>query len=219
MSWPPARTPDRSRGIEHSVGTVSERSLARRSGAVAGYLLISMSVTVLVASILSNPWFSLEQNAISDLGRRSARMATVYDAGLVTGGLLFVFFLGQTYREQATNLGRVGLGLFGLTGIALLLIGLRSNGVDLPDSYALTFALTGGLGVLFLGVSMLRRDVAFARPFVGVAMIGTILAMIAIVTFDGLAVAELIAIAGYDLTIGALAIRLCHLPDVSNSSE
>lgn len=146
-------------------------------------------------------------------------MATVYDAGLVTGGLLFVFFLGQTYREQATNLGRVGLGLFGLTGIALLLIGLRSNGVDLPDSYALTFALTGGLGVLFLGVSMLRRDVAFARPFVGVAMIGTILAMIAIVTFDGLAVAELIAIAGYDLTIGALAIRLCHLPDVSNSSE
>lgn len=180
----------------------------RRWGAYAGLLVIVLSNAILIVSLLANPWFSFGHHSISDLGRRSAQFNTVYDGGLIAVALLLVFFLSQAYEEQKTRLGQVGLAIFGLTGIALLVIGFRSNGVSLSDSVALAFALAGGSGVFLLGVALMRQGVAYARLSVSLAVTGTVLAVIAIRVFAGLALAELIAIAGYEVTIGVLASDL-----------
>lgn len=190
----------------------SERRL-RRTGGFTGLFLIGLAGTILVVSLLSNPWFSLQRHSISDLGRRSASFNRLYNGGLVVVGLLFVFFLSQAYREWEDSLHRIGLGLFGLTGLSLVLVGFVSNGVELPDPYALAFALTGGIGVGLLGVAMLRRDVAYARLFVAVIVPGLGLAIGAILTFEGLAIAEFIAVGGYVVTIGVLAVQLLRPPE------
>lgn len=88
-------------------------------------------------------------------GTSSPQFDGVYNVGLVASGLLFVFFLIRVYWDQETRLGRFGLWLFGLTGIAVLFIGFTSNIVALPGSVALVFALTGGSGVLLLGVTLM----------------------------------------------------------------
>lgn len=191
---------------------MADEQLLGRTGGFAGLFLIGLAGTILLVSLVSNPWFSLARNSISDLGRRSARLNTLYDGGLVVVGLLFVFFLGQAYRQWESRLYRVGLGLFGLTGIALLTVGFVSNGVTLPDSYALAFAVAGGTGVGLLGVAMMRREVAHARLLVGLVVPWLGLAVAAILAFEGLAIAEFIAIGGYVATIGILAVQLLREP-------
>lgn len=191
---------------------MAREHLLRRTGGFAGLFLIGLAGTILLVSLVSNPWFSLARNSISDLGRRSARLNTLYDGGLVVVGLLFAFFLGQAYRHWESKLHRAGLGLFGLTGIALLTVGFVSNGVTLPDSYALAFAVAGGTGVGLLGVAMMRRDVAHARLLVGLVVPWLGLAVAAILAFEGLAIAEFIAIGGYVAIIGVLAVQLLRAP-------
>ncbi|WP_238547497.1 MULTISPECIES: DUF998 domain-containing protein [Haloferax] len=184
----------------------------RRAGAYAGLFIVILSGSVLTVSLLSNPWFSLQYHSLSDLGRRSARLTLVYNGGLVVSGVLLLFFCTQVFRESETRLSRGGVVLFGLTGIALLLIGYRSNGVTLPESYALGLALSGGTGVFLLAVSLSYRGVAYARLFAGVVVSGTFLALLAIHTFDGLAIAELIAIAEYDVTLLIFSYQLLQNP-------
>lgn len=191
---------------------MARERLLRRTGGFAGLFLLGLAGTILLVSLVSNPWFSLERNSISDLGRRSARFSNLYNGGLVVVGLLFVVFLGQAYRHWESQLHRVGLGLFGLNGIALLTVGFVSNGVRLPDSYALAFAVTGGTGVGLLGVAMMRRDVAHARLLVGLVVPWLGLAVAAILAFEGLAIAEFIAIGGYVAIIGVLAAQLLRAP-------
>lgn len=186
--------------------------LQRLAGGVAGLLLVVVSATILAVSLVANPWFSFAHNSISDLGRRSARLGTVYNGGLVVVAVLFAFLCSQVYRDRESRVGRVAVALFGSTGLGLLLIGFLSNGVSLPDPYALGFALTGGTGVVLFGAAMAARGGRYARPFVGIVVIGVLGAMAAIVRFDGLAIAELIAIAGYYVTICILSVRLLHGP-------
>lgn len=187
-------------------------STSRRVGAIAGLVLIVVSVGILVVSVLANPWFSLHRHSISDLGRSSARLNIVYDGGLVAVGTLFLVVLAQVYQEREGWRYRLGLGLFGLTGTGLLAIGFLSNGVTLPDPYAIAFALSGGIGVALLGVATLDRDPAYTRAFLAVVAGGVALAIGAILAYEGLAVAELVAIAGYLGTIGVFTARLLRDP-------
>lgn len=187
---------------------MADARLWRRGGGIAGLLLIGIAGAILVVSLLSNPWFSFRHSSISDLGRRSAQFGALYDAGLLVVCVLFVVFLVGAYREWEDRLYRLGLGLFGSTGIALLLVGFRANGVNLPDAYAIAFAVGGATGVGLLGVGLMRRGVAYARLLVALVVPGTVVAVVAIGTFEGLAIAEFLAIGGYVSIVGALAVRL-----------
>ncbi|MFB6186221.1 MAG: DUF998 domain-containing protein [Halobacteriaceae archaeon] len=186
-------------------------STKRYIGASAGLLLILLSSTILIVSYLANPWFSLTHHALSDLGRRSAQLSLLYDSGLLLSGLLLILFLSQAFYYYDAMLSRVGLVLFGITGIGLLFIGYRANGISISDLLALLLAGIGGSGFIVFGIAMIRRGSRYGPYFVLFALFGLLAAFIAILVFDGLAIAELIAIIGYQSMILILVLQMLDI--------
>ncbi|MFB6186980.1 MAG: DUF998 domain-containing protein [Halobacteriaceae archaeon] len=180
-------------------------------GAYAGLLLILLSNTILIVSYLANPWFSITQHALSDFGRRSAQLSLVYDGGLLVSGILLLIFLSHAFYHQDSMLGRVGLVLFGVTGIGLLGIGYIANGISISDLHAILLAGVGGSGFIVFGIAMIRRGSRYGTYFVLFALLGIFATFIAILIFEGLAIAELIAIIGYQSVILVLVIQMLDI--------
>lgn len=91
--------------------------------------------SILVATGIS-PAFAWQANALSDLGVTTTEAgtvatATVFNGGLILGGLLGLLFAGVLYRQGRHLWDQAVAGLFGLALALLALVGLFPMGTRL----------------------------------------------------------------------------------------
>jgi hypothetical membrane protein len=124
------------------------------SGA-CGILTPIVAFTFILLAILNFPQFSWTENALSDLGVQEGVTATLFNSGLMIGGILLLVFLSGLFVLQKTMLSRIGVFMSVLAALALVAIGTFPESVE-PTHYYVSVAF-----FLLLPVSMLVIGAAF----------------------------------------------------------
>jgi hypothetical membrane protein len=158
------------RKVEHTLSGIT------RVAGICGLLLPVVIFTCLGLSLLSSPWFTWTDHALSDLGVQTTT-AALFNYGMIAGGVLaFIFSLGLI-RVLSRKIGGYVL-LF--SSIALIGIGIFPETVFALHFFtSATFFVTLTLALLLLGITMekdsFKRPVGFlALGCAGVAMISAL---------------------------------------------
>ena len=111
-----------------------------------------ITILVLFATLLS-PWFSWEQNALSDLG--VGEVALIFNVAVFFGGLLnLIFSIGVKEYLEKTKKSFFGVAFLMIASISLTLVGIFT--IDFPIIHALvalSFFLLSPLALLLIGLN------------------------------------------------------------------
>ncbi len=149
-----------------------------------------------IAIFINRDWWSLTDNAISDMGRIGLAYNFVLNLSLILSALVTIPSAVWMGRERKELLVRVGVLFFIVALVGLLLIGVFPEGTS-PHGVVSYFFFYGGTIAMFiagLGLAMGKR--VYGYSIITVVVIEGILAHIALATFPGVAIAELIAAIG-----------------------
>lgn len=176
-----------------------------RYAGVLSPLIAFLSITL---AVLTHPWFSFEKNAISDLGKIGLEGNYILNTGLIVSGSMgFVFGYGLL-RAQKRTLGKIGCFIFILGIVSLILIGTFPEGTSPHYPASLGFFLLSSLGMLIKGIDDLREK-GKSRKFgffsILLFLIGWILATIALKSFEGVAIPELIGAVAFSVWVYGIA--------------
>ncbi len=165
----------------------------------AGILSPLTAFVSIVLAILTHPWFSFQNNAISDLGRIGLEGNYILNYGLILSGLFGLFFAYGLVKLQKRRLGKIGSYVFGLGIFSLFLIGVFPEGTPSHFYVSLGFFLLSSFGMLLNGLDDLRAKRGFGIFTIALFSFGWLLAVLAMKSFRGVAIAEL---------IGAIAVSV-----------
>ncbi|MCL4343639.1 MAG: DUF998 domain-containing protein [Thaumarchaeota archaeon] len=134
--------------------------------------VISAWITVLV-SILINPWFSITNNALSDLGGGGPlnghpypTYPNVYNLGLIITSIIILIFCILVIKNSRNKLEITGGSFFMISALFLALIGIYHEGTYPHDFVSLWFFVLASISYLVIGFSAL-----YVKKAAGVAMI------------------------------------------------
>ncbi len=157
---------------------------------------------ILLAISLNSSWWSLTDNAISDLGnikRPYVNHPYVLNTTLMLAGLLTTYFLAALFRDVKGRIARTGVAVFLAGSISLFLIGVFPEEASImgfePHYYvSWGFFLLSSFGMLIIGIAaLLKRETRlFGLITAIIFVISWILAIEALRTFKGVAIAEFI---------------------------
>ena len=150
---------------------------------------------VALAMYLNSSWFSITDNAISDLENIYhpwVNYPWVLSLGLILSGLGMVYF-SQGLRVEFRNVAQLGVLIFSAGMVFLVLIGVFPEGTPLHWYVSWLFFLFASFGILIVGIQLLlNRSNKLGWISILLFVIGWALASWALMTFKGVAIAELI---------------------------
>jgi len=178
-------------------GIASENVRLLRFGGFCGISGSVLSLTlVLVATVLS-PWFSWENNALSELG--VGEVSLLFNGAMLIGGLLIFFFaLGlRKYFLNGNRLVKVGVNLIIVASVLLALVGVFTFDMMLMHGIvSLGPLLLAPLGFVFIGFGTEESTIRKFSIGCGAAALVSILLLPMIILFlslkVGFAVPEII---------------------------
>jgi len=165
----------------------NQRSLTKVAG-ICGILIPVVVFTCISLAILSSPWFTWTQHALSDLGVKE-QSPFFFNIGMILGGLFGIFFSLGLLRVLSN---KIGAFLLLVSSIALIGIGL------FPETVVTLHFLTSAAFFIFITVAFLvlgltikhnqfERSVGvLALVFAVVALMSTVL----LIPLDGIAITE-----------------------------
>jgi len=165
-----------------------KQSEITRIAGMCGIFLPVVIFTCLGLSIVSSPWFSWTQHALSDLGIQQ-NTAAVFNHGLILGGILaFIFSFGLI--QMLSN--KIGAYLLALSSFALIGIGV------FPETLFVLHFFTSAMFFVLLTIALLiigltSKKNSFEHKMGTVALMLALIAIGSIVFlfyFDGIAIAE-----------------------------
>jgi hypothetical membrane protein len=123
---------------------------------VCGIIMPIVAFTFILLAILNSPQFSWTENALSDLGVKEGVTATLFNSGLIIGGILLLVFLSGLFVLQKTMLGRIGVFISVLAALALVAIGTFPESVEPTHHYvSVAFFLLLPVSMLVIGATFL----------------------------------------------------------------
>jgi hypothetical membrane protein len=112
-----------------------------KAAAIAGFVAPSLVFSFILVAIASWSQFNWINNALSDLGVVSGITATIFNIGLIVGGLIFLIFAAGLFKFVGVHwIGKVGVVIFGLACIMLILIGVFNESFS-PTHYLVSVGL------------------------------------------------------------------------------
>lgn len=148
--------------------------------ALFGYLAPGVSLGAIVIATVVDPLFSWRTRSLSSMGEAtgtglltlSADQAAFaqFNGGLVLAGVLGAPFVYVLWRDATTRLERLGAGLYGLTGLSMVGVGIAYL-----DGPVASLHFLAALGVFFgLTVTLWVHGTGLARRTGGTAGLGAI---------------------------------------------
>ncbi|NJE01444.1 DUF998 domain-containing protein [Thermococcus sp. JdF3] len=168
----------------------------KKSQLLAGILSPPIALGGIGAAILINrSWWSLTDNAISDLGKVGLPHSWVMNVPLLISAILTIYYALDLLGEMKNLVSRLGvlvfiLGLFFLAGIAVF-----PEGTEPHYHVSWGFFAAGSLGFLMAGAGMwFEGNRRFGIFTVLLFAVEVLLARWAFGAFSGVAIAEFIGI-------------------------
>ncbi len=169
-----------------------------RSYRLSGLLSPVVSLIGIPLAIYFNrSWFSLTDNAISDLGNIYHPWVShpyVLSITLIFSALLGMHYILGLMRGWRNKVSRVGGGVMFFCMLSLLHIGVFPEGTWPHYYVSWGFFLLGSFGMFIIGIAALFKREArkFGIITIFIFLIAWLLAIWALHTFKGVAIAELI---------------------------
>ncbi|HDQ06315.1 MAG TPA: DUF998 domain-containing protein [Candidatus Bathyarchaeota archaeon] len=168
-----------------------------RFGGFCGILGSGLSLTLVLAATILSPWFSWENNALSELG--VGEVSLLFNGAMLIGGVIIFFFaLGlREYFLDGNRLVRVGVNLVIVASILLALVSVFIFDMMLMHGIvSLGPLLLAPLGFVFIGFGTEETKIRKFSIGCGVAALVSILILPMIILFlpfnAGFAVPEII---------------------------
>jgi len=170
----------------------------RRDQLYAGLLAPVIALTGIgVAISINRSWWSLTENAISDLGKVGLPNNWVLNTSLVLASILGIYYALGLFRDVKNPVERAGIGLFTLGLVFLAMIGLFPEGTSPHYYVSWAFFILASSGFLVAGIGMgFKGEKKMALFTASLFLTGWILAIWAKRKFEGVATAEFIGIFG-----------------------
>jgi hypothetical membrane protein len=150
---------------------------------------------VAIAIYLNSSWWSITDNAISDLGNINNKFPVnhpwVLSSGLIIAGLGMTYF-AHGLQKEFSGLTRYGVFVFYAGMIFLTLIGVFPEGTPPHWYVSWLFFLVSSFGILITGIGLIGKNRTMGALSLILFFVGWILASWALLTFEGVAIAELI---------------------------
>ena len=178
------------------VGVASKDVKLLRFGGFCGILGSGLSLTLVLAATVLSPWFSWENNALSELG--VGEVSLLFNGAMLIGGVLIFFFaLGLREYLDGNRLVRVGVNLIITSSIFLALVGVFTVDMMLMHGIvSLGPLMLAPLGFVFIGFGTEEARIRKFSIGCGAAALVSILILPMIILFlpfkVGFAVPEII---------------------------
>ena len=176
-----------------------------------GILAPVVGFIVIIAAILSAPWFNWWRNALSDLGE-TGLSALIFNNGLkITAFLMGVFALGLREIADDDKLGLTSFGLFLLGAISLLGIGVFPI-TERPYHwyFSVAFFVFMPLTLFSYAVYLYRGGLQnLGKMSVGMGLVAV---LIWIPRWDGVAIPETISALAYAFWAQFLGVLMIQTP-------
>ncbi len=134
---------------------VSRKTALFKASGICGILTPIIAFTCILLAISYSPSFSWTQNALSDLGIQSGITASLFNYGLISGGITALIFASGLFSFLGDKLGKIGATVFTLTTVALIAIGVFPENVK-PTHFYVSVAF-----FMFFPIAMLLIGAAF----------------------------------------------------------
>ena len=174
-----------------------------RSQLYAGFLAPLVAISGIgAAAYINRSWWSIMDNAISDLGRVGLPSSWVLNVSLALTALLGVYYTVGLFSLLKNGVERAGVAVFFIGLVFLALIGLFPEGTSPHYTVSWGFFIFASFGYLTAGLGFWmegRRDIGVLT--VSLFVIEVVLAKWALDAFPGIAIAEF---------VGAFAIGAWH---------
>jgi hypothetical membrane protein len=160
-----------------------------------GVLGTAISSVLLFHAIHLAPWFSWQNNSLSDLaGSGAGASAAWFTASvMLQGGLMTIAVLGVWLWLRPGKLAAASSAVLLVSSVALLLVGVFPKSSGAPHfAVAATYFLTAPLGLALMGISLWRKGKRLHGALTASASLAAFLS-IASVPSGGFAVPEVLA--------------------------
>jgi hypothetical membrane protein len=136
--------------------TKSTDTLWLKVAGICGFLTPIIAFALIFSAIVSYPEFSWVDNALSDLGIVEGATATLFNSGLIIGGVLCIIFATGLFVYLKKHIaGKTGASIFVLASIALFAIGV------FPENVSPTHYIVSVMFFVLLPISLLVTTGAF----------------------------------------------------------
>ncbi|NJE76865.1 DUF998 domain-containing protein [Thermococcus sp. ES12] len=168
----------------------------RKSQLWAGITSPIIALSGIAAAIIINrSWWSLTDNAISDLGKVGLPHSWVMNVPLLISAILAIYYVMGLFKEVKNPISKLGVGVFMLGLFFLAGIAVFPEGTGPHYEVSWGFFAAGSLGFLMAGAGMwFEGDRRFGIFTVLLFAIEVLLARWAFGAFSGVAIAEFIGI-------------------------
>ena len=151
-------------------------------GKLFRYTGLAAAILFYVVSLLSiyyNSWFIFTEHAFSDLGGPEAQKSWIYNGGMITLGVLMLFYSLTLIQDAINKVETVGGAFTFIAGIFLALIGIYPSGTQ-PHNFVSTWFFTQvELGMLIWSLGLLLNDwKSFGKVILAMGILGPIGAIV-----------------------------------------
>ncbi|WP_048055871.1 DUF998 domain-containing protein [Pyrococcus sp. ST04] len=154
---------------------------------------------VIISYFIHRSWWRITENAISDLGRVGLPYSWIMNGGLIIGGsILFIISIRMTFLDKRTP-WKISWFLYSLGMMFLVLVGAFPEGTPPHYYVSWTFFISTFLAVLGTSISLLPEKRRHGIVGILAFVLGTSLAIWAMKSFRGVAVAETISVTTFIL--------------------
>jgi len=141
--------------------------VVRRALLSLGPLTFPLFHLVVALAASRNPWWSFWRHAFSDLGDPRAADPWIYNAGMVTLGVMLSLFSIGLLASSKSKGAAFASGLFFVSGVFLALIGIYPSGTR-PHTFVSTwFYVQFYMASIALGLALLREG----KPLPGATLL------------------------------------------------
>lgn len=120
-----------------------------------GFLAIASGWATIAAAIAVNPWFSLDRNALSDLGAVGLPTNYVFNVGIAVAAVLGVIYSIYLAASLEGRLAHIGSTVLLIGVVHVLLIALFPEGTQPHTTVSYEFFILTGVAILVIGISLI----------------------------------------------------------------
>ena len=151
-----------------------------RIGSLAGIASPIIGILMVLLSIYFSPWFSWQENALSDLGVEQAGGTQIaiyiFNIGMIIAGSLIALFVVLTRSILPSNRrNKIAYAILFIGGINLALVGIfTENFPMIHRTVALIYFVTTPISLMIIGSGKIASDKTFGIFSIGAGAVALI---------------------------------------------
>lgn len=181
---------------------------AEAIGHVIGMIAVFVGVAGLVLSIALATDFSIQDNALSELGEGDRELAWLFNGTTILAGALAAIFFAILIDRVKNRYQRTGMAIMAIAGVSLAGIGLFPIGHPLHLPVAVIYFVALSLGILMTGYGDRQRDRPLrAMVAFNLVLLHAIAWLFSYLTLEGIALPETVGALIYGIWIILIVIQ------------